>query len=135
MPLFLEPYKTLSMIMGLISNSFCFSWLITFNFPLINMLAFSVLFCSWVSKWFIRPGTQFMSFSHFNLKKLQIFIEDEPHVSVPEKCQNIALKSNAEQKLFPNTTYCGDLISIDMFSWTVFPTTVIPNSKTTEIAC
>lgn len=48
-----------------------------------------------------------MSFSHFNLKKLQIFIEDEPYVFVPEKCQNIALKSNAEQKLFPNTTYCA----------------------------
>lgn len=57
-----------------------------------------------------------MSFSHFNLKKLQIFIEDEPHVFAPEKCQNIALQSNAEQKLFPNTTLRGDLISIDMFS-------------------
>lgn len=57
-----------------------------------------------------------MSFSHFNLKKLQIFIEDEPHVFVPEKCQNIALKSSAEQKLFPDTTYCVDLIPIDIFS-------------------
>lgn len=57
-----------------------------------------------------------MGFSHFNLKKLQIFIEDESHVFVPKKCQNTALKLNAEQKLFPNTTYCGDLISTDMFS-------------------
>ena len=62
-----------------------------------------------------------MSFSHFNLKKLQIFVEDEPHAFVPERCQNAALKSNAEQKLLPDTAHHADWIPARMSSQTARP--------------